>query len=599
MASLFRSCKPALLAVVFFLLITSCNNHQPSGDVIQLHYEQNQSVSYPEAIEMYKKLDKTFEEGRLLEYGHTDVGKPLHLFVISKEKDFNPASIQKKDKTVLLVNNGVHPGEPCGIDASLQFANDILLNKKDMRQYLENTVICIVPVYSVGGALKRTPYIRSNQSTPIESGRRGNGRNLDLNRDYAKQDSRNVQSLANIFQVWQPDVFLDTHTTNGSDHQHTITLIPVQPSTLPTVMEGFLRDTMLPALYQGMKEGPYEMIPYVMFNNRNPENGIISYLQSPRVSTGYAELFNVLGFMTENHVYKPFADRVKSVYQFITELTAFTSHHSGTIQRIRQQADKETRQKETYVLDYRLDTTRYRMLHFMGYRKGEVTSKLTGLSYQGYDHSQPFEDSIPFYSHYIPTQQVNAPDYYIIPQAWRHVIHRMKINGTRMYRLNRDTSLQVESYYITDHQNYNSSYNGRYYHSKVKVRKDKETLRYYQGDYVVPVNQINNKYIVQMLEPEGKDSFFRWAFFDPCLERRDWNNPGTSFEENAILYLENHPELKEKYRKKKKEDPTFASDHNAQLEYIFNHSEWSKSIIGRYPVARLSHREGLTPLWKN
>jgi hypothetical protein len=360
-----------------------------------------------------------------------------------------------------------------------------------------------------------------------------------------------------------------------------------------------MRQTMLPDLYQGMKQGPYEMIPYVMFNNRNPENGIISYLQSPRVSTGYAQLFNVLGFMTENHVYKPFADRVQSVYQFITELAAFTSDHSGTIQQVRQQAQKETRQKETYTLDYRLDTTKHRMLHFMGYRKGEVTSRLTGLTYHGYDHSKPFEDSIPFYSHYVPTQQVHAPDYYIIPQAWRHVIHRMKINGTRMHRLNQDTTLQVESYYITDHENYNSSYNGRYYHSKVRVRNEKETLPYYQGDYIVPVNQINNNYIVQMLEPQGKDSFFRWAFFDPCLERRDWNNPGTSFEENAILYLENHPELKKKYLKKKKKDPGFAGDHMAQLEYIFNHSEWSKSIIGRYPVARISHQKGIDRLWRN
>ncbi|HKL37485.1 MAG TPA: hypothetical protein VJ876_01235, partial [Bacteroidales bacterium] len=304
-------------------------------------------------------------------------------------------------------------------------------------------------------------------------------------------------------------------------------------------------------------------------------------------------------FMTENHVYKPFADRVKSVYQFITELAAFTSNHTGTIKQVRQKAREETRQKETYALDYRLDTTKHRMLHFMGYRKGEVTSKLTGLSYTGYDHSRPYEDSIPFYSHYVATQQVKAPDYYIIPQAWRHVIHRMKINGTLMQRLNQDTTLQVESYYITDHKNYNSSYNGRYYHPQVKVRKEKEKLHYYKGDYIVPVNQINNNYIVQMLEPEGKDSFFRWAFFDPCLERRDWNNPGVTFEENAIRYLQNHPELKNKYQKKKKEDPEFARDHTAQLEYIFTHSEWSKSIIGRYPVARLSHQEGLPALWKD
>ena len=318
-----------LITIVSFL--SGCSHQRGENDIIELSYEQNQTVTYEQAIDLYEKLDKAFRSARLMEVGKTDAGKPLHLFVISSDGDFNPASVRKKGKRVMLINNGVHPGEPCGIDASLQFANDILLNKDGMGEYLNNTVVCIVPVYSVGGALKRTPYIRSNQSAPVESGRRGNARNLDLNRDYAKQDSRNAQSLAAIFQTWQPDVFLDTHTTNGSDHQYTITLIPVQPSTFPPVLENFLRNEMLPALYEGMAETPYELIPYVMFNNHNPENGIISYLQSPRVSTGYARMFNVLGFMTENHVYKPYPDRVKSVYHFITKLTGFTSRHAEKI----------------------------------------------------------------------------------------------------------------------------------------------------------------------------------------------------------------------------------------------------------------------------
>ncbi len=585
------------LIAVGFILIGSCSDQVPSEDVIELAYQNNQSVTYQEAINKYQKLDQVFDRARLIEWGQTDVGKPLHLFVISQEEMFQPSDIQQQGKRVLLINNGVHPGEPCGIDASLQFANDILLNKEGTGKYLENTVICIVPVYSVGGALKRTPYIRSNQLTPHASGRRGNGRNIDLNRDYAKQDTRNAQSMARLFQVWQPDVFLDTHTTNGSDHQHTITLISVQPNTFPEALGGFLRDTMLPELYQGMEKTPYDMIPYVMFNNQNPRQGITSYLQSPRVSTGYARMFNVLGFMTENHVYKPYPDRVKSVYHFMQTLAQFTHQHSGQIQRVRKKARHQTNQKNIYTLDYKLDTSKKRMIHFRGYDKGEVTSKLTGLTYHDYDHSKPYADSIPYYNHYQPTRQIEAPEYYIIPQAWRHVIHRMKINGTLMHRLNQDTTLEVEQYYITSHDQLKSSYNGRHYHKKVELEAREEKRTFYRGDYVVPVSQVNNQYIIEMLEPQGKDSFFRWAFFDTCLERRDWNHPGNSFEANAIKYLNNHPRLKEQYQQKKQQDPAFARDHQGQLEYIFNHSPWSKSIIGRYPVARVNQGERLSQLW--
>ncbi len=563
----------------------SCNQ-PPQKDVIQLDYEQNHSVTYREAIDKYHKLDSAFDMARLLEAGETDAGKPLHLFVISKDEIFDPHSIRKAGKRILLINNGVHPGEPCGIDASLQFANDILLNKEDIGRYLDNTVICIVPVYSVGGMLDRTPYIRSNQVMPKERGRRGNGRNLDLNRDYIKEDSKNAMSLAKIFQFWQPDVFLDTHTTNGSNHQYTITLIPVQPSTFPPMLEDFLRDDMLPYLYDQMEKGEYELIPYVMYNNRNPESGIVSYLQSSRVSTGYARLFNVLGFMTENHVYKPFPDRVKSVYNFMKVLTAFTSNNSKKIAEVREKAQKHVKEQNLFTLDYKLDSSRHKMIEFKGYRKGMVKSELTGLKYNWYDHSKPFRDTIPFYNHYKPAKQLEAPDYYIVPQAWRKVIRRLKLNGVKMNRLDHDTSITGGVYYITEHNHLSQPYNGHFYHKKVKAELRREKLSFREGDYVIPVDQTRNKYIVEVLEPESHDSFFRWNFFDSCLERRDWNNPSVTFEKNAIRYLEAHPELKRKFMKKRKEEPEFADDHQAQLEYIFNHSEWSKSIVGRYPVVR-------------
>jgi len=578
----------SLGAAILLMTSISCQEKMPEEDVIQLRYMQNQSVTYAEAIRKYRKLDSAFAAARLLEAGTTDVGKPLHLFVISSDEVFDPQAVQKSGKRVLLINNGVHPGEPCGMDASLQFANDLLLDKEGTRKVLDNTVICIVPVYSVGGMLKRTAYIRSNQVGPEKRGRRGNARNLDLNRDYMKQDTRNALSLARIFQRWQPDVFLDTHTTNGSDHQYTITLLPVQPSSLPPVMEQFMRNTMLPALYSRMDAGEYELIPYVTYNQDTPEEGIISYMQTSRVSTGYARLFNVFGFMTENHVYKPFADRVKSVYQFIRALTAFTSNQSEAIARARSEAQKRVKKRRTFTLDYKLDSTRKTSIAFKGYRKGQVKSALTGQQYRWYDHSRPFHDTIPFYNYYKPARQVEAPEYYIIPQAWRHVIKRLQVNGVQMHRLKADTMLTAGMYYITEHDHLSRSHNGHFYHDKIHVALRRDSMRFYAGDYAIPVNQVRNRYIVEALEPEAHDSFLRWNFFDSVLERRDWNNPSVRFEQNAMHYLEAHPKLKAAFEQKRKANPEFAGDHAAQLRFIFERSEWSRSIIGRYPVVRIN-----------
>ncbi|MDQ3292253.1 MAG: hypothetical protein M3Q05_13280, partial [Bacteroidota bacterium] len=191
----------------------------------------NKTATYQECIAYYQKLDKAYEALKLVEYGSTDVGKPLHVAVLSSDKDFNPVSLRKKNKRILLIQNGIHPGEPEGIDASMMLARDYL-QKKEWQAYLKDVVVLFIPIYNVDGSLNRNSYSRANQEGPESYGFRGNARNLDLNRDYIKNDSRNAQTFTKIFQEWQPDVFVDTHTSNGADYQHTMTLIATQKDKL-------------------------------------------------------------------------------------------------------------------------------------------------------------------------------------------------------------------------------------------------------------------------------------------------------------------------------------------------------------------------------
>jgi hypothetical protein len=168
---------PFFILICFFSL--SAFAQKPA--LLKLKYEQNYSPTYSETIEMFQLLVKHYENAILLEKGLTDCGKPLHLFVINSNPEFNPAKIKEQGKTVLLINNGIHAGEPEGIDASLMFADDILRNKDGIAKLLEKTVIIIIPVYNIGGHLNRSAYNRSGQTTPYETGFRGNYANYDLN----------------------------------------------------------------------------------------------------------------------------------------------------------------------------------------------------------------------------------------------------------------------------------------------------------------------------------------------------------------------------------------------------------------------------------
>jgi hypothetical protein len=189
----------------------------------ELSKDKNYTATYAQCIAYYQGLAKQYPQMRLFNYGMTDVGKPLTLVVLSNDKVFDPALIKKQNKRVLLINNGIHPGEPEGIDASMMLTRDLL--KKHLLP--KNVVVCIIAVYNIDGCLNRG-LSRINQNGPEAYGFRGNYRNLDLNRDFIKVDSRNALAFEQILNTWQPEVFLDNHTSDGADYQYVMTLIETQ-----------------------------------------------------------------------------------------------------------------------------------------------------------------------------------------------------------------------------------------------------------------------------------------------------------------------------------------------------------------------------------
>ena len=570
--------------ILLFLFLSLALTLYPQ---VTLRYEENETLTYNEIIRAYQYLDKKFDKARLIEAGTTDVGKPLHLFILSGKQIFDPAAIAASDMPVIFINNGIHPGEPEGIDASIQLSMDILTNTNDMGRYLDKVILCIIPVYNVGGILDRSAYHRANQETPPETGFRGNGQHLDLNRDFIKADSRNARSLERVFRLIDPLVFLDTHTTNGSDHQYTITLIPTMYQKMEPAMGKFFHKTMVPGLFDYMEHTPYEMIPYVNSIRGTPDMGIAAFNDLPRFSTGYAALFNTFAFMTENHVYKPFRDRVKSVYYFMKGLTEFTAAHGDEMLLLKKNAEKETAKQKKYVLTWKTDTSRYEMIPFKGYERREYTGVVTGMPYRWYDRNKPYTKEIRYYDHFAPVMTAKAPDYYIIPQAWQKAIERLHINGIRMLRLLRDTTVTLQVPYITSMDPGSRPYNGHYQHRNVKYRLEERSVRLYRGDYIIPVDQAGNKYIVQTLEPDAPDSYFSWNFFDPILDRREYFSPST-FEERAADVLDQDPELRKAFEEKKKQDSTFAASRYRQLSYIYNHSPWLEDSWMRVPVYRLN-----------
>jgi hypothetical protein len=348
-----------------------------------------------------------------------------------------------------------------------------------------------------------------------------------------------------------------------------------------------MEETFLPQLYSRMAETPYEMIPYVDFIIDSPENGICAYNDLPRFSTGYTSLFNTLGFIVENHSYKPFPDRVKAVYYFMVNLLMFTHDHAAAIGAVRQKAAEEAGRQTTFTIQWELDSTRYDSILFKGYERTMNTGELTGQEWLYYDRSKPYTKKIPYYRYYKPVKVIEKPAAYLIPQAWGKVIERLKWNEVYMEQLASDTMITVDAYYITDITFARRPYNGHFQHSGIRVSPVTQVIQFYKGDYIIPVNQPGNRYIVETLEPDGPDSFMSWNFFDPVLDRREYYSPEL-FEHTAAQLLGENPELRKAFEEEKAGDPVFAKDPGAQLQFVYLNSSYAEKSFRRYPVCRIN-----------
>ena len=548
-------------------------------------YLRNQTVTYDEAIGFYKVLDAKYDQAKLITYGMTDAGKPLQLFVISSENDFDPVSLRKKNKRIVLINNAIHPGEPDGVDACIRLSADIL-EKHKYETLLKNTVLCIVPVYNIDGALNRGCCSRANQNGPEEYGFRGNAQNLDLNRDFIKCETMNARSFIEIFRAWDPDVFVDTHVSDGADYQYVMTLISSQHNKLTPVLGEFMKQVMTPFLFDDMKKNGCDMTPYVDAIEETPDDGIRGFLEIPRFSSGYATLFNTLAFVSESHMFKDYKVRVEATCQFISSILKFTSSHSEIIAEKRIEAKRDCASEKIFPLSWTLDTTRFETISFKGYEAKHKLSNISGQQRLYYDRNVPFEKPIKFYDEYKTDKSVEVPVAYIVPQGWHRVMERLQWNKIRMKKIERDTMIDVEVYYITNYSTTHEPYEGKYLHFNVELRKEKQQIQYYAGDYIIELNQAENRYIVETLEPQATDSYFNWGFFDSILQQKEYFSDYI-FEDRAEEILKNNPGLKTELEKRKSADQTFANDHRAQLDVIYKHSPHYEKSHNRYPVGRM------------
>jgi len=549
---------------------------------------RNQTTSWSDCIRFYQELAQAYPDVlHFVEIGRSDAGRPLHAGVVTADGEFDRERLKAQGRPVFFNNNGIHPGEPEGVDGCMALVRDFCL-QPERRAALGKTVFLFIPLYNVDGSLNRQNTSRVNQEGPESFGFRGNSLHLDLNRDFIKCDSLNAQAFNQFFNAWSPDVMVDTHTSNGADYHYTMTLIQTQTDKLGYGLGPFLKDQMLPAIYAEMAERGWPTCPYVNPIKDIPDHGIEDFLETPRFSTGYAALHHTIGFMPETHMLKPFADRYESMRALVETVLNFTVANATSIQRLRAEAREAASVNKEVAVHWTADHSQPSQFLFKGYEAVYHPSTIGQYVRLSYNREQPWEKTIPYFNHFIADISVKQPKAYVVPQSWRAVLERLLWNGVRMQQISEDQVMDVDVYRITGVTSRPHAYEGHLFHDEVTLQSHREQVKVEAGDYLIPLDQPQARYIVETLEPQGHDSFFRWGFFNSCLEKKEAYSDYV-FEDTAAEILRDEPAVRVAFDAWKQENPALLHDQTAVLDFIFARCQrFVEPEWNRYPVLRIN-----------
>lgn len=574
-----------LASIILFSISISAQKTLPNFNTTFEKSKGKETSTYQETIAYYKNLASSYPEISILEMGETDSGYPLHLVVfnVSKEFDFNQIHISKKN--IILINNAIHPGESDGVDASMILLRDLVQDKKNIKK-LENIVLAIIPIYNIGGALNRNNNSRANQNGPKEYGFRGNSQNYDLNRDFIKADTKNAKTFAEIFHLVNPDVFIDTHVSNGADYQYGITHLFTQHNNLGNDLGNFIENEMRPNIETSLLKKNIIITPYVNVWGTTPEAGFSQFFDSPRYSTGYTTLFNTLGMMVETHMLKPYKQRVEETYSLLESVIDFTIENGAKIKELRSNAVANILAKKTYPLAFELDKTNYSTLQFKGYEGSYIDSKVTNGKRLFYDRTKPYTKPIKYFNNFIPSKEIQLPKAYILKQGWWKVLERLKDNNIEYVVFKNDTSIFAEEQRIKDYKTSTNPFEGHYPHFNTTISSETKKVLFQKGDIYIPIQQNGVRYILESLEAEAMDSFFNWNFFDTILEQKEHFSPYV-FEDIAEKLLIENPILRDLLNQKIKTDKDFAEKPEAQLDFVYKNSPYYGKAHLKLPVYKV------------
>lgn len=541
---------------------------------------------------------------RAFEYGRSAQGRPLRALVVSRSGSLDAAELRRHGVPLLLLQGGIHPGESDGKDAGFIALRE-LLGGEVATGVLERVALLFVPAFNTDGHERMGRANRPNQNGPEETGWRATAQNLNLNRDYAKADAPEMQAMLRLIQEWDPLVCADLHVTDGSDFEPDISLQaePINQGDTHLRASGMqLRDLLIDKLAaQGSLPLPFYPD---LAKTDDPASGFVLTVYSPRFSTGYFPQRNRFTVLVETHSWKDYATRVRVTRNTLIGLAELVGQHGERWLREVGEADKAATQLGgvDMTLDYRsswrehtthgqaeskADDANARIIEFRGYAYTRSLSPISGDLMTAYDPKTPQIWRVPFRDKVEASLTVRAPrGGYIVPAEHAEIIGaKLTLHGIAFEPIHKPLGqMLVEEFRIAQAQFGTAPFEGR---QRVALGGDWRAVQrdVAASSLFVPISQARARLVVALLEPQAPDSFAAWGFFNACFEKKEQIEPYVA-EQIARTLFDANPDLQAEFARRLKDDPAFAADPLARLDFFCRRHASFDDRSEVYPVLR-------------
>ncbi len=545
-------------------------------------FEQHGLKTSPNYDETFAWLDKLISQTDMLKkvsIGKSPQGRDIWMIVASKEGAEDAPTLLKNNKPSVLVQAGIHSGEIDGKDAGMMLLRDIVIG--DKAALLDNANLLFVPIFSVDAHERSTEYNRVNQRGPVNMGWRTTANNLNLNRDYAKADTLEMQHMLRAINIWQPDLYIDVHVTDGIDYQYDVTFGYNLAQGLSPASYKWLENSYRPAIESALIEEGHVPGPLVFaIDNTDISKGMSLWNASPRFSNGYGDARHLPTILIENHSLKPFKQRVLGTYVML-EATLKTIGDQATKLKSAIQQDKY-RYSPRVTLTWKQEQQQQGW-DFKGIGYSMEQSAISGNEIVRWNGEPKLYPNLPVIGGTKADIKVNRPAAYYVPPQWTAVIERLSVHGIRMTTLSKPSEQKLQQYQFTEAKFGSADYEG---HQRVKAKVSSANIiaNLPAGTVRIDTEQPLGDLAILLLEPQSPDSLFQWGFFNPIFTRTEYIE-NYAVEPLAAQMLKQDPKLQVAFDEALK-DEAFAADPKARLRWFYQRSPYYDNEYQKYPVLR-------------